>query len=310
MILGPVSRELKDKRLLIVSDGALQYIPFASLPAPDSSGIGSKRINAPLIIQHEIVSLPSASVLAALREQALGRKEPTSEVVVLADAVFNKEDTRVRKDNRHQNNNSASIAAVQVKRDYLAAGPILHQTSNPRLLNRGGVHLTRLPFSREEAKSIMGVTPVGKALAALDFAANLDLAISPRLAQYRIVHFATHGILDSKNPELSGLVFSMVDREGRPQNGFLDLQSIYNLDLPVDLVVLSACETALGKEIQGEGLLGLTRGFMYAGALQVMASLWKIDDAGTAELMKHFYKVMEQEKLTPAAALRKAQIYV
>jgi CHAT domain-containing protein/Tfp pilus assembly protein PilF len=309
IILGPASADLKDKRLLIVSDGSLQYIPFSALPTPDLSVRGSERVNTPLIMQHEIANLPSASVLAALREQAVGRKEPTGEVVVLADAVFSKEDTRVKKENKHQKSNPVVISEVQREAGFLSANAIIRPASNSRLLNRRGIHLTRLPFSREEAKDIMAAAPMRRSTVALDFAANLDLATSPKLAQYRIVHFATHGILDSKNPELSGLVFSMVDRSGRPQNGFLDLQSIYNLNLPVDLVVLSACETALGKEIQGEGLVGLTRGFMYAGALQVMASLWKIDDARTAELMKYFYKGMEQERLTPAAALRKAQIY-
>jgi CHAT domain-containing protein len=128
------------------------------------------------------------------------------------------------------------------------------------------------------------------------------------LAQYRIVHFATHGLLDSKHPELSGLVFSLVDRKGRPQNGFLDLQDVYNLNLPADLVVLSACGTALGKDVQGEGLVGLTRGFMYAGATRVMASLWSVDDAATAELMRRFYDALLRQDLPPTAALRQAQV--
>jgi CHAT domain-containing protein len=100
----------------------------------------------------------------------------------------------------------------------------------------------------------------------------------------------------------------MVDKNGRSQNGFLELQDIYNLNLPVDLVVLSACETGLGKEISGEGLVGLTRGFMYAGASRVVASLWKVSDAGTATLMAGFYTAMEKDHLPPAAALRAAQI--
>jgi len=122
------------------------------------------------------------------------------------------------------------------------------------------------------------------------------------------VHFATHALLNSKHPELSGLVLSLVDEQGRPQNGFLDLEDIYNLSLPAELVVLSACETGLGKEINGEGLVGLTRGFMYAGASRVMASLWKIDDRATAELMGHFYQAMEGQGMRPAAALRTAQL--
>ena len=128
------------------------------------------------------------------------------------------------------------------------------------------------------------------------------------LGNYRIVHFTTHALLDSKHPELSGLVFSLVDQQGRQQNGFLDLEDIYNLNLSAELVVLSACETGLGKESGGEGLVGLTRGFMYAGASRVMASLWKIDDRATAELMGHFYQAMVGQGMTPAAALRAAQL--
>lgn len=100
----------------------------------------------------------------------------------------------------------------------------------------------------------------------------------------------------------------MVDQRGRPQNGFLELQDIYNLNLPAELVVLSGCETALGKEVQGEGLLGLTRGFMYAGATRVIASLWNADDVSTKELMEKFYRAMEREGMRPAAALRAAQV--
>ena len=140
--------------------------------------------------------------------------------------------------------------------------------------------------------------------------ANRETATSPKLAQYRMVHFATHGLVNSQHPELSGLVLSLVNEKGKPQNGFLALQDIYNLNLPVELVVLSGCETALGKDIQGEGLIGLTRGFMYAGAARVVASLWKIDDLATAELMARFYKAIEEQGMRPAAALQAAQIQI
>jgi CHAT domain-containing protein len=175
-------------------------------------------------------------------------------------------------------------------------------------LGRGQVALTRLFFTREEASAIMASVPKGKGMEALDFDATRATAMSPELSQYRIVHFATHGLLNSEHPELSGLVFSLVDKNGKPQDGFLQLQDIYNLNLPADLVVLSACETALGKEINGEGLIGLTRGFMYAGASRVVASLWKVSDVATARLMAYFYSAMEKDGLPPAAALRAAQI--
>jgi CHAT domain-containing protein len=125
------------------------------------------------------------------------------------------------------------------------------------------------------------------------------------------VHLATHGFLNSSHPELSGLVLSLVDQTGRPQDGFLRVHDIYNLRLRADLVVLSACQTALGKEIKGEGLVGLTRGFMYAGAPRVVASLWKVDDRATSELMKELYqKMLGPEHMRPAAALRAAQLSI
>jgi CHAT domain-containing protein len=169
-------------------------------------------------------------------------------------------------------------------------------------------YLSRLLSTRREAESIMAVTPAGRRLKAIDFDASRTMAMNPTLAQHRIVHFATHGFLDSKHPELSGLVLSLVNKQGRPVDGFLNLQDIYNLSLPVDLVVLSACETALGEEINGEGIVGLTRGFMYAGATRVIASLWNVSDEATSELMTRFYRAMEVQHLTPAAALRQAQI--
>ncbi|HWP53736.1 MAG TPA: CHAT domain-containing protein [Pyrinomonadaceae bacterium] len=132
--------------------------------------------------------------------------------------------------------------------------------------------------------------------------------MSPDLGNFRIIHFATHGLVDSEHPELSGLILSQIDRDGANQNGLLQLQDIYNLNLSrTQLVVLSACRTGLGREVKGEGLVGLTRGFMYAGTPTVVASLWKVDDQATAELMKRFYQGILVEQLTPAAALRKAK---
>jgi CHAT domain-containing protein len=172
----------------------------------------------------------------------------------------------------------------------------------------GEVYLPRLQATRREAEAIMTMAPAGKSFEALDFKANFATATSAELKNYRIVHFATHALLDSKHPELSGLVLSLVNERGRPQSGFLGLEDIYNLNLPADLVVLSACETALGKGVEGEGMVGLTRGFMYAGASRVVASLWNIDDQATVEQMRHFYRAMLVQRMRPAAALRTAQL--
>jgi CHAT domain-containing protein len=167
----------------------------------------------------------------------------------------------------------------------------------------------RLPFSRREAAAVTALAPAGQALSALDFAASRATATSDRLRDYRIVHFASHGLLDLENPELSGIVLSLVDEEGRPQDGFLRLAEVYGLRLRADLVVLSGCQTGLGRQFRGEGLVGLSRGFLNAGAARVVASLWKVDDRATAELMRRFYRaVLGAPALPPAAALREAQL--
>jgi len=177
-----------------------------------------------------------------------------------------------------------------------------------RTRGEGAASLPRLRFSGEEAKEISKLVPAaGDRLEALGFDASRELVLSGELARYRYVHFATHAIVES-SPSLSSLVLSMVDRRGRPRNGFLRLADVYDLELDADLVVLSACRTALGREMPGEGLIGLTRGFMHAGAARVVASLWSVDDQSTAELMQRFSRSMLVDRRTPAAALREAQV--
>ncbi|HXO18828.1 MAG TPA: CHAT domain-containing protein, partial [Thermoanaerobaculia bacterium] len=169
-------------------------------------------------------------------------------------------------------------------------------------------NLHRLRFSGQEADAIAALVPAGQRLKAVSFAASRATALSGELARYRLVHFATHGWLDSRHPELSGLVLSLFDERGEAEDGFLRLADIYDLELHADLVVLSACRTALGKEVRGEGLVGLTRGFMHAGAARVVASLWSVEDRATADLMRRFYEGMLRRRETPAAALREAQL--
>jgi CHAT domain-containing protein/Tfp pilus assembly protein PilF len=323
MVLGPVATLLEKKRLLIVSDGALQYVPYAALPVP-TSPVSALRSTSPessfatkneaamaLVLDHEIVNLPSASVLAELRRVARNRKEPPKAVAVFADPVFDRRDERVVTSLAAKRREQQKVVASRLPaNEPLVAQQRLTRSATDRGRNRDGQYLSRLLWTQREAAAIFNVTPAGQGMEALGFDANRATAMSPLLAQYRIVHFATHAFLDSKNPERSGLVLSLVDKRGQPQNGFLGLEQIYNLKLPADLVVLSACETGLGQEIRGEGLVGLARGFMYAGASRVMASLWSVEDEVTSELMARFYKSLEQDKLSPAAALRAAQIEV
>jgi len=330
MILGPVAGRLGQKRLLIVGDGILQYIPFGVLPAPESGRAGereserarergTKRIRnpqsairnpqsyTPLIANHEIVTLPSASVLATLRRIRTGRSTAPHALAILADPVFSYDDGRVAHNARMQ------VESTQGPDHSVRAAPMAPTAKIVDDVERSaadsGVQgFRRLLFSRQEAEAITGLLPVSERLRALDFAAERRLALSGKLGEYRILHFATHGLLNNKVPALSGLVLSLVDEQGQPRNGFLRLHEIYNLKLNADLVVLSGCQTALGQEVSGEGLIGLTRGFMHAGAPRVVASLWNVNDQATANLMKLFYQRMLKDGLRPAAALRAAQI--
>jgi CHAT domain-containing protein len=314
MILAPAAAELKAKRLLIVADGALQYVPFAALKVGGAGSGGTQTDGQFLIETNEIVNLPSVSVLSVLRRDALQRKPAPLEIAVFADPVFSPDDARLsagrNKTKPLSMDNATASRGVDASAGSTARNAPVDMTRALADINLGenGLRIPRLPFSRREANNILALVPTGRELSALDFKANLETIRSPQLANYRIVHFATHGILDSVHPELSGVVLSLVDENGKTQDGFLRLSEIFNLRLPAELVVLSACQTALGKEIRGEGLIGLTRGFMYAGAPRVVASLWKVDDAATAELMRIFYQKMLKENVRPAAALRSAQI--
>jgi CHAT domain-containing protein/tetratricopeptide (TPR) repeat protein len=309
MLLGPMASDLAKKRLVVVAEGALQYIPFAALPSPANSGV-------PLISDHEIVSLPSASTLALLRRESEGRTPAPKLAIVFADPVFSRDDPRVEQSAvaaTSKGTKSSSSASKAVDLKALAKNGSAPETSDPDKLERsakdsGLPTFDRLRASRREADTIVELAGKGNAVEELDFDSSRETATSEALSQYRIIHIATHGLLNSHNPELSGLVFSLVDRQGKPQNGFLEAQEIYNLKLGADLVVLSACQTALGKEIRGEGLVGLTRGFMYAGVPRVVASLWKVPDQATTELMQKFYRGVLQQGLQPAAALRAAQV--
>jgi len=292
ILIAPAGARIANRRLLIVGDGVLQYLPFAALPDPAFDPTTAAN-PPPLIARHEIVIVPSASTVAVLRQGTAGRPQAPKAVAVVADPVFTADDARVAQ----RKNNGAAALRDDAQADLVRSASEV-----------GSPDFVRLRFSRNEAEDIARLAPAEMRLKVLDFDASRDTVLRADLGQYRIVHFATHSLLNNQHPELSGVVLSLVDRSGRPQNGFLRLYDIYNLRLGSDLVVLSACQTALGGEIKGEGLIGLTRGFLYAGAPRVVASLWQIDDRASAELMKRFYESMLVRGERPAAALRDAQV--
>ncbi len=269
MILGPLWPTIKTKhQIVIVANGVLNYVPFGALPVPPQ--------NTFLITEHEVVNVPSASVLSSIRHRP--RPEKASKpAIVFADPVFVDSDSRVKN---------------------TAKGTADHHTLREN-------HWSRLPYSQLEANYISALFP--GTIEKLGFAASRQEALSAELAQYRIVHFASHGVIDNLNPGLSALVLSQVDDNGKPQLGYLTLQDFYHLHLRADLVVLGACKTALGGDLQGEGIIGLTRGCMFSGARQVISSLWEVSDAATTELMKNFYAAL-QHGMAPQTALRQAQL--
>ena len=164
-----------------------------------------------------------------------------------------------------------------------------------------------LPASRREAEAIAEAVSPSIALLALGFDANREWVESDRLRDHAFLHFATHGWIDTTEPSRSGLMLSGVDAAGRPRPHLLHLRDVYNLRLDAELVVLSGCRTALGPVVRGEGLIGLARGFMYAGSRRVLASLWQVEDHATARLMTSFYRALWRHELPPSAALAAAQ---
>lgn len=282
MILTPLANQSGIKRVILVADGALNYIPFQLLPAPGSQ--------TPLVANYEIVNTPSASILGQLRQENQQRRASTNILAAFGDPAF--------RSNYAQFKNSvasgyavtsASERGLDVDADSLDPSKI-----------------QPLVYSKFELRNLSDIAGPG-AFVATGFNASRAVLQNTNFSKYAILHFATHGLLDPQNPQKSGFFLSTVDEDDHDQNGFITMEDVYNLRAPVALVVLSACRTGLGKDVRGEGLIGLTRGFMHAGASSVVASLWKVDDEATAELMKYFYTNMLKKGLRPAAALREAQ---
>jgi CHAT domain-containing protein/tetratricopeptide (TPR) repeat protein len=270
-ILAPAKALLGQKRLVVVADGTVLSVPFAALPDPERGD--------PLMVAHEIVSIPSASALAGWREDHRAELPANSLALVVADPVFDRDDPRV------------------------AARP------GGSRLPMESIPLARLPFTRDEAQKVADALGHSRTRLALGFDARKSLLTGPEGAQFGLLHLATHGLWTSSSPALSALAFSQVDSVGRPLDGFLRLYEIFNLNLRANLVVLSACESGLGDNIRGEGIIGLTRAFMYAGSPRIVVAQWSVDDEATSDLMNRFYRLQSGARgLRPAAALRAAQL--
>jgi CHAT domain-containing protein len=284
-LLGQIRDKIKEKRLIIVPDGKLHYFPIAALPLPHSND------NQPILLSNEIIYEPSASMLTLLIQTERQQSAATKNLLVFSDPIFSIQDERIV--NQASNKSAPETTSIQ-----------------PEKLNfaQSLSSLSRLNASQAEADSIVQIIGDSASAAFTGAAATREQFLSQPVSEYKIIHFATHGLIDEAHPQLSGIVLSQFTETGETRNGVLRLQDIYGLNLAADLVVLSACETGIGKEVKGEGLASLNNAFMQVGAKSVLSSLWKVDDYATVELMKHFYKSLADGDLSAAQALRQAQI--
>ncbi|MEA2173891.1 MAG: hypothetical protein QOD00_1483 [Blastocatellia bacterium] len=305
----PAASVTGDKRLLIVADGALNYVPFEALV---KTGDGTDYSALPYLIKtNEIAYAPSASVLAAVR-QAGNSKPAGRNILLVADPVFNSNDARARSGGaatapataQGANASARGLGLDSAVEDVDAAGASANASNAPG----AGLPLMRLSGTRTEAEQIAKLAKASGAQADvwLDLNASEENIETRDMTKYRVVHIATHGLLNAERPQFTGLVLSLVGN--KTEDGFLRTDEVFNLKLGSPLVILSACETGLGKERRGEGVIGLTRAFMYAGAPTVGVSLWSVADRSTAELMTNFYKrLLTGQGASPANALRAAQ---
>jgi len=306
VVVEPAAGTIADKRLLIVADGALNYVPFEALVTSANSADFSA---APYLIKtNEIVYAPSASVIGAVRQQTA--RATGKNILIVADPVFNSVDGRAK----------GAATATSVSGDTRGLGlssavaDISAQQGGPGdagvpPAGMQGLPLARLAGTRTEADQISKLvkTAGGQADVWLDLNASEDNVDAREVNKYRVIHIATHGLLDAERPQFTGLVLSLIGNKS--QDGFLRTDEVFNLKLGAPLVMLSACETGLGKEKRGEGVMGLTRAFMYAGAPTVGVSLWSVADKSTADLMTEFYKrLLASDTASPSTSMREAQM--
>jgi CHAT domain-containing protein/Flp pilus assembly protein TadD len=278
VLLGQVVGKIAGKRLIVVPDGKLSQLPFSALPLPHSN------LADPILLTNEVNYEPSARVLAQIVMSKGVRIEPTKDIRVFADPVFSDDDDRLG----YKVTMSTPSGLSQLRSaNYLES-------------------LRRLPASQIEAEGISSIFRDAKI--ETGFSANRDTFLETETSDFKVLHFATHGLLDNSHPELSGIVLSLYDQNRVRQDGFIRLQDIYGTSVNAELVVISACESGGGKEQKGNGIASLSNAFLSVGARSVVSSLWKVDDDATHRLMETFYRNMLENGLPPARALRESQI--
>ncbi len=284
-LFGQIADKLARNRLIIVPDGELHYFPIAALPLPNSA------TDEPILLTNETIYEPSAQTLTIFAKSQKQAAPTAKNLLVFSDPIFTSDDARFSPENKPlENSNTETV-----------------QTDRFRFVE-SLKNLPRLAASKDESETIINIVGAARADNFSGFAATREKLLNLKTADYKIIHFATHGLTDEKRPELSGIVLSRFDEKGQKLNEFFRIQDIYGLNLNADLVVLSACETGIGKAVKGEGLMSLNNAFLQTGAKTVMSSLWKVEDSATLELMKNFYGAMKDKNLTPSESLRQAQI--
>jgi CHAT domain-containing protein len=265
------------RTLIFAPDGALHYVPFATLRMTQT---GRKAF---LVEKYDIAVTPS---LQMLLQPELHHSNPQSpkRMLLVDDPVYDSGDPRIR-------NPAAPL-------------PDSPQQSDERLalVRGGGQHLPRLPGAAREAAAIVALMPAGSVDRLDGFAANRERFLTSALGQYKLIHIASHATTDSDIPQASALILSTVDGTGNDVDGRVYAGDLLGVRLQADTVVLSACETALGKDVAGEGLIGLQYIVLARGARSVVSSLWPALDRVTAEMMVNFYTALLHQNSTVISA--------
>jgi CHAT domain-containing protein len=265
-------------RLIIVPDGGLAYLPFETLVGERPSGAGRGATGEYLIERFAISYAPSASALAAIQTAARELPKGGKGMIAFGDPLY------------------APVTQSNPLTEAL-------QSTTLRLTEPADHH-KQLPYTRKEIQEIGSLFPSSEQKTYLGAEAREQNVKAEDLSRYRYVHFAAHGIIDEEYPARSGIVLSA--EPNSREDGVLQMSEVMRLKVNADLVTLSACRTGLGKLLNGEGMIGLTRAFLYAGASSVVVSLWNVNDTATADLMRGFYRNL-QRGLAKDQALRQAK---
>ena len=294
-LLLPLQPSPGIRRLVVIPDNIIASVPFSALRLAPGDGF--------LIEGYEVTEEPSAAVAMELLSRPAALPNRNS-IAVFADPVYNQLDPRLAKVR-------IGASAVRVAANSAPATSSHPQVPTPVLRSDADLDLGDLPRlrgSEEEAEAISSIAGADRVHLYLGFQATPAAVLETDWTRYFIAHFATHAVVDSARPELSGIILSTLGKDGSPHNGILWLHDIYRTPMPLPLVVLSGCRTADGTAIPGEGISGLAQAFLSSGASAVVGSLWTVDDAAAGKMVPRLYQTLLNQHLSISGALRAAQM--